>query len=152
MMFWRSVMRALGLQRVFQYYQQLQELEPIAPLSVSSSPVKYGQQTKDAVKQPASQQPKRKANRAHQDTKAQLPKSTRKPAQQERGQDGKQQATPAKPSSQSKRKRLVAPSITVVKSRKQGQPQQDKLDPGLQPAIPAPKSRQHVKQAAKPKR
>lgn len=95
-----------------------------------------------------------KSSVAKQDTKAALLSKKVQAVQAEHGEHGKQSVTPAKQSLQeSKRKRLVVPSIKVVKSSKQ-EPTTTKPKAtavGKQAKTPVSKTPHHAKQAAKRK-
>ena len=143
-----------GLLQVFQSYLRCMAVEVLPQPNVSNQPVKSGQTMLDAPTQskPVRQTYKRKLSAAQADTKGQSLKRIQKPAPLEHIQDGSQQATPVRPSSQSKRKRLVVQLIKVAKSPNKEAPQpQVKAPRGKQSATLVSKTPQHAKQAKKPK-
>lgn len=100
-------------------------------------------------------QVKAKSNRVLKGTQGQSQVQKQVPAQQEVQPQfpvsGLPQVTPAKPSSQQKRKRSPAKSTTAGESRKQEQSQPASQARGKQSQTPASKTRRHAKQAAKSK-
>ena len=86
----------------------------------TSVPTRGGKAKSQAAQTPAKQKPRRKPSAVRVGTTAPSRKRTPKAVQQERGQDGRQPATPAsQPASKSaKRKPSAAQPTTAAKSRK----------------------------------